>query len=155
MQGLFLLVITLLALRPVIPRAYPLPLLPLQLQKTPQLTLFLASRNPFKISTSFSCLDPNTSFTSSQPFALAQANNANVAGQAVSENGANNYQDDGFVIGMPGAYSTLTSSYNNNATSANSVAFTAGGTPVPGSLPLLGAGVIFPFSRRLRRRIQA
>jgi hypothetical protein len=104
----------------------------------------------------FTYLDPNTSFTFSQPFALAQANNANVAGQTVTENGATNSQNSGFVIGMLGAYSTLSFSYNNNnATFATSVAFTAGGTPVPGPLPLLGAGGMFAFSRKLRRRIQA
>ena len=103
----------------------------------------------------FTYFDPNTSFTFSQPFTLAQANNATVASQTVSANSTPQSPDNGFVVGMQGTYSSIVFSYNNNATFANSVAFTAGGTPVPGPLPLLGAGVMFKFSRKLRRRIQA
>jgi hypothetical protein len=103
----------------------------------------------------FTYFDPNTSFTFSQPFTLAQANGADSAGQTVSGNGANGTQDSGFVVGLQGTYSTVDFSYNNNSTLDDSVAFTAGGTPVPGPLPLLGAGVMFKFSRKLRRLIQA
>lgn len=112
-----------------------------------------AVANPYLF---FTYGDPNTSFTFSQPFSLVQANNASRSGSVVSiSNSATNNQNDGFVVQMLGNYSTINFTYNNGNAAVNSVAFTTGGTYVPGPLPLLGAGMAFGFSRRLRRRVQA
>jgi|GEM_PF-1526825 len=106
----------------------------------------------------FTYLDTGTSFTFTQPFTLAQANNATASGSTVSAtSGAANSQNDGFVVQMLGTYSTINFAYVNTTASVQSVAFTAGANKVeaPGPLPLLGAGVAMGFSRRLRRRISA
>ncbi|MEB3255446.1 MAG: hypothetical protein VKJ05_03555, partial [Synechococcaceae cyanobacterium] len=55
-----------------------------------------------------------------------------------------------------GSYSTINFAYNNPLAGTQTVGFTAGGANfVPAPLPLMGAGVAFSFSRRLRRRIQS
>jgi hypothetical protein len=105
----------------------------------------------------FTYLDTGTSFTFTQPFTLAQANNATASGSTVTASGAANSQNDGFVVQMLGTYSTINFAYVNTTGAVQSVAFTAGANKVeaPGPLPLLGAGVAMGFSRRLRRRISA
>ncbi|MEB3255448.1 MAG: hypothetical protein VKJ05_03565 [Synechococcaceae cyanobacterium] len=103
----------------------------------------------------FSYLDPGTSFTFTQAFTLVQANNASASGQTVTAfNSAGNTINDGFIVRMQGTYSTINFAYANTTGAVQSVAFTAGGTYVPGPLPLMGASVAFGFSRRLRRRLQ-
>lgn len=102
----------------------------------------------------FSFLDPNTSFTFNQAYTLAQAFNASSSGSTVTAVGATNIQDDGFVVQLPGTYSSIGFTYNNSASFANSVALTVG-TPVPGPLPLMGAGMAFGFSRKLRQRVKS
>lgn len=103
----------------------------------------------------FTYADNNTSFIFSNLVSLLQANNATLSGQTVTVSGASNQQNDGFVVQLLGTYSTVNFSYNNANATVNSVAFTAGANAVPGPLPLMGAGVAFGFSRRLRRRIRA
>lgn len=103
----------------------------------------------------FTYTDNGTSFVFSNAVSLLQANNATLSGQTVTVSGASNQQNDGFVVQMLGTYSTVNFSYNNTNNSVNSVSFTAGANAVPGPLPLMGAGVAFGFSRRLRRRIRA
>jgi hypothetical protein len=100
-----------------------------------------------------SFLDPNTSFTFNQPYTLAQAFNATSTGSTVTSSGTNT-QNDGFVVQMLGIYSSTGFTYNNSASFANSVALTVG-IPVPGPLPLIGAGMAFGFSRKLRARLRA
>ena len=114
-------------------------------------TFSRAVTNPYLF---FTFTDTGTSFTFTQAFALAQANNASVSGQTVTATGANT-NNDGFVVQMLGTYSTINFAYNNSTGSVQSVAFTTGANEVPGPLPLMGAGVAFGFSRRLRRRIKA
>lgn len=117
------------------------------------LTFTQAVANPYLF---FTYLDSGDSFTFSQPFVLAQANNASRTGSAVTGTGGTNSSNDGFVVQMLGTYSTVNFAYNNTRVSAvQSVAFTAGVVETPGPLPLMGAGVAFGFSRRLRRRIKA
>ncbi len=115
-------------------------------------TFSQAVTNPYLF---FTFTDPGTSFTFAQAFALAQANNASVSGQTVTGTGGSNSANDGFVVQMLGTYSTINFAYNNTTVSVQSVAFTTGANQVPGPLPLMGAGVAFGFSRRLRRRIKA
>lgn len=114
------------------------------------LTFSQVVRGPYLF---FTYGDDNTSFTFSEPFSLAQANNATRSGQTVTFSGAGNTPNDGFVVQMLGYYSSVNFSYNNASGSVQSVAFTAGANDVPAPLPLMGAGVAFGFSRRLRRRI--
>lgn len=103
----------------------------------------------------FTYLDAGTSFTFTQAFSLVQANNATASGQTVTASGsAANTNNDGFIVRMQGTYSTINFAYANTNGAVESVAFTAGGTYVPGPLPLMGASVAFGFSRRLRRRLQ-
>jgi hypothetical protein len=116
---------------------------------------------PFKVSFSktvanpylfFTWFDPSTSFKFADPFALLQSNNASVSGDTIITTGANN-QDSGFVVQMLGAYKDIDFTYTN-ASSTNSVSvFTAGVTPVPGPLPVVGLGIAYSMSRKLRRRI--
>ena len=112
-------------------------------------------------------------FLFSQPFRLVQANNAQidranpnkvVAIVGTSPNGAHNRASDGFVVQMLGTFSSVNFEYQGfnlpqdpNPSYTDTVLFTAGiaSDPVPGPLPLMGAGVAFGFSRRLRRRIKA
>ena len=57
---------------------------------------------------------------------------------------------------MSGTYSTINFTDGNTSGTVQSVAFTTGvAQEVPAPLPLMGAGVAFRFSRRLRRRIRA
>lgn len=98
--------------------------------------------------------DLNSSFTFAQPFTLAQALNATASGQTVTTTGSDR-QDDGFVVQMLGTYSTVNFTYANSSLIAKSVAFTAGGTAVPGPLPVLGVSLAYGYSRTLRRRIKA
>lgn len=116
------------------------------------LTFSQAVANPYLF---FTYTDNGTSFMFSDAFSLVQANNASRVGQVVTVAGASNGQDDGFVVQMLGTYSTIGFTYVNDSGDEQSVAFTAGATAVPGPLPLMGAGVAFGFSRRLRRRISA
>lgn len=111
-----------------------------------------AVTNPYLFFTYF---DSGTSFTFAQPFTLAQQNGASQSGSIVSFSGTatTNEQGTGFVVQMLGTYSTINFVYNNTTGGAQSVAFAAGANAVPGPLPLMGAGVAFGFSRRLRRRI--
>lgn len=122
-----------------------------------QLTLTFSQTvsNPYLF---FTYADNNTQFVFSDSFSLVQANNASLAGQTVTVSGPDDGgQGDGFVVQMLGDYSTINFTYKNNSGVQQSVAFTAGAiaTPTPGPLPLMGAGVAFGFSRRLRRRIRA
>jgi hypothetical protein len=107
-------------------------------------------QNPYLF---FSFIDPVESFVFSQPFILAQASNATVSGSTVIASGTNS-QSDGFVVQMLGTYSSLDFIYNNPTGAYHSVAFTTG-VPVPGPLPLMGAGMAFGFSRKLRARLRA
>ena len=111
-----------------------------------------AVTNPYLF---FTFTDLGTSFTFTDAFTLAQSNNASVSGQTVTGTGGSNSKNDGFVVQMLGTYSTISFTYNNTTGADQSVAFTAGANQVPGPLPLMGAGVAFGFSRRLRRRIKA
>lgn len=101
----------------------------------------------------FSSFDSGEIYGFSQPFTLAQGVNASVSGQSVLTTGSNT-QDDGFVVGFSGTYSTLNFTYNNPTSIYRSTAFTTG-VPVPGPFPALGAGLAFGFSRQLRARIRA
>jgi hypothetical protein len=114
------------------------------------LTFTQPLQNPYLF---FSFIDPNTSFTFNQPYTLAQAFNASSTGSTVTSSGMNT-QNDGFVVQLLGTHSSLGFNYNNSASFANSVALTVG-TPVPGPLPLIGAGMAFGFSRKLRARLRA
>ena len=117
------------------------------------LTFSQAVANPYLF---FTYLDSGDSFLFSQPFALVQANNASKTNAAtVAGTGSGNGQDDGFIVQMLGTYSTIDFTFRNTTFSPPSVAFTAGVVETPGPLPLMGAGVAFGFSRRLRRRIKA
>lgn len=116
------------------------------------LTFSQAVTNPYLF---FTFTDLGTSFTFTQAFTLAQANNATRSGSTVTATGGTNSANDGFVVQMLGTYSTINFTYNNTSGFDQSVAFTAGANQVPGPLPLMGAGVAFGFSRRLRRRIKA
>jgi hypothetical protein len=110
--------------------------------------------NPFLY---FGYTDNNTSFTFSQAFSLLQASNASKSGNQVLIAGASNSANDGFVVQMLGTYgpgNNLSFVYNNATGSDQSVTFTAGANAAPGPLPLLGAGMAFGFSRRLRQRLQ-
>ena len=53
---------------------------------------------------------------------------------------------------MLGTCSSINFTYNNSNSGAETVAFTTG---VPGPLPLIGAGMAFGFSRKLRARLRA
>jgi hypothetical protein len=106
-------------------------------------------QNPYLF---FSFIDPVESFVFSQSFILAQASNATVSGSTVIASGTNS-QNDGFVVQMLGTYSSLDFIYNNPTGAYHSVAFTTG-VPVPGPLPLMGAGMAFGFSRKLRARLR-
>lgn len=106
-------------------------------------------QNPYLF---FSYLDQGTSFTFAQPFTLAQAFNASASGSTVTAGGATDNQNDGFVVQMQGTYSSIGFNYNNSNAGAETVAFTTG---VPGPLPLMGAGMAFGFSRKLRARLRA
>lgn len=55
---------------------------------------------------------------------------------------------------MLGTYSSLSFTFNNSTTIYHSVGFTTG-TPVPGPLPLMGVGMAFGYSRKLRARLRA
>jgi hypothetical protein len=116
------------------------------------LTFSQAVTNPYLF---FTYMDAGTSFTFTQAFTLSQANNASVSGQTVTGTGGTNSANDGFVVQMLGTYSTINFAYNNTTAGVQSVAFTAGVKEVPGPLPLVGAGLAFSFSRRMRQRIRA
>jgi hypothetical protein len=110
-------------------------------------------QNPYLF---FSFIDQVESFVFSQPFILAQASNATVSGSTVIASGTNS-QNDGFVVQMLGTYSSFNFIYNNPTTAYHSVAFTTG-VSVPGPLPLMGVGIAFGFSgklRKLRARLRA
>jgi hypothetical protein len=107
----------------------------------------------------FGFFDNNTSFIFSQAFSLLQANNAvkssstTVSGTA----GSTNSSSDGFTVQVSGTFDStnpLVFQYANTTSGFQSVTFTTGVLPVPAPLPILGAGVAFRFSRRLRRRVQ-
>ncbi len=104
----------------------------------------------------FNVIDTGETFTFTQPFSLAQASNASVSGQSVNTTGSNS-QNDGFVVNVLGTYSTIDFTYNNPTGIYRSAAFSAGAIfypEVPGPLSLMGVGMAFGFSRKLRRRIQ-
>lgn len=107
----------------------------------------------------FTYTDGFTGFRFLNPFVLAQQNNVTRNGSTVNPNGgsgAGNTQDDGFVVQMIGAYDSVDFLYESVNGFASTVSFTAGvQQAVPAPLPLMGAGVAFGFSRRLRRRIRA
>lgn len=117
------------------------------------LTFTQAVVNPYLF---FAYADAGTSFVFSSPFSLVQSNNAAKSGLTVAVDvGASNTQNDGFVVQMLGTYSSVSFDYVNTNVGAQSVSFTAGAEAVPAPLPLMGAGVAFGFSRRLRRRMSA
>lgn len=87
---------------------------------------------------------------------MGQSNNVSVAGSTIS--GGGNSVNDGFVVRLTGAFLAnmpIAFTYGNTTGAVQSVAFTTGLAQVPAPLPLMGAGVAFSFSRRLRRRIRA
>ena len=106
-------------------------------------------------------------FLFGQPFILVQASNAQVdpanPNKVVAIAGsAHNRESDGFVVQMQGTFTSVSFEYQGFNFPAepqytDTVLFTAGiaSDPVPGPLPLMGAGVAFGFSRRLRRRIRS
>lgn len=107
----------------------------------------------------FGYVGNNTSITFSDAFSLLQANNATRTGNTVSGGaGSTNSANDGFTIQMLGTYgpgSNLVFQYANATAGVQSMTFTVGGefNKTPGPLPLLGAGVAFRYSRRLRQRV--
>lgn len=141
---------------------------------TRTLTFSQAVTNPFIYA---SYLDGSSEqsksvFLFSQPFILVQANNAQVDPAHPSKvvsivgtfpSGAHNRESDGFVVQMQGTFTSITFEYqgfnipSDDPNYTDTVLFTAGiaPDPVPGPLPLMGAGVAFGFSRRLRRRIRS
>lgn len=117
------------------------------------LTFSQSVSNPYLF---FAYLDANTSFTFTDAFELVSSNNALASGNTISGTGGTNSKNDGFVVRMLGAFTTINFAYNNTSGSVQSVAFTTGvAAPSPGPLPLLGAGVAFSLSRGLRRRIRS
>ena len=137
---------------------------------TRTLTFSQAVTNPF-IYASFldgASEQSKSVFLFSQPFILVQANNAQVdptnPNKVVAIAGsAQNRGSDGFVVQMLGTFTNVNFEYQGfnlpqdpNPTFTDTILFTAGiaSDAVPSPLPLMGAGVAFDFSRRLRRRIK-
>jgi hypothetical protein len=91
-----------------------------------------------------------------------QANNAAFSTTNPTEiktTGASHSANDSFVVQLLGTSASWSfDDFGPGSSVARSVAFTAGvdfaPASVPGPLPLVGAGVAFGFSRRLRRRIK-
>jgi hypothetical protein len=142
---------------------------------TRTLTFSQAVTNPFIYASYLDGVSEQSKsvFLFSQPFILVQANNAQVDPTNPSKviaivgtfpNGSHNRDSDGFVVQMLGTFSSVNFEYQGfnlpldpNPAFTDTVLFTAGiaSDPVPGPLPLMGAGVAFSFSRRLRRRIKS
>lgn len=90
-------------------------------------------------------------------FSLLQAYQASLSpGNQVTVNGNSN-QDSGFVVQLIGAAKSFQFDYINYSSDDSMSVFTTGPAglvpPAPGPLPLVGLGVAYSLSRRLRQRI--
>lgn len=100
-------------------------------------------------------IGPGTSFDDNQlPFATLpnSLSSVNFANSLISFNIPANAASGGASITARIQYSNVGGSQINSS-EGNFTATAIGGTPVPGPLPLLGAGAAFGFSRNMRRRI--
>jgi hypothetical protein len=104
----------------------------------------------------FAWIDGFSEYKFNNPVSLLQAYKVTLSGNTVTSSGDNN-QDSGFVVQLTGMSSIFTFDIVNQSSDNTMAVFTTGPAglvpPVPGPLPVVGLGIAYSMSRKLRRRI--